>query len=468
MKKIHNVGVWLLILSLSAIIVLVIMDFSHLKDFSLLLKEEKYVAKTNNSDDNTSQLTNFGEFANKIAIPFFAGIGTILALGVIAWQLMHQNQQLKNHKDTADKTLRQTQFRDAIKFLGHKNQTVVLGGVYALNDLVRQHREEFSQTVFEMLCGFVRGETRKDSYKNKVADIMDRSRTPPENPPPSVSVNVIQTIFNRLFFNIDSSRLYPREPSKIQINFSDACLRGIYFKGSKSNELDWRLARLWKTDLQGVDLSDTDLQGADLWHADCRGTDLRGANLSGADVKGTLFNDLTKFDCTTRLRGVQASAHTPEVTIKNAIRENVNFETTLRQIEIQTHDSTITDKRMWKKHWLRKKMLEGTVKIMLEGKPENRIDEVFSIITPLIEAADCFDNETQSFCDDIKDEVLGKLATDIILATEQYITSRRLKPIALSKKAKLIKHIKGINRNFDRITHKDLKKLAKHLRIRLK
>ncbi len=160
--------------------------------------------------ENKSQLTEWGKFASKITIPFLVGIGTILVIGLAL-------MQLANQKDIANKTLRHTQFKEAIEHLGHKEQSVILGGIHALHNLATID-PSYQKQVLNILCSFIRIETTKPGYKElirvtnlrnraerlrdvvKIAQYNEEIKVLLSNKDNRiVSTQVIQTIINLLF-----------------------------------------------------------------------------------------------------------------------------------------------------------------------------------------------------------------------------------------------------------------------------
>ena len=358
------------------------------------MHEEMHVEiKPNKSREPTPRLTSFGEFFSKIVIPIGTGIGAIF---IIWWgfrQVANQTKELVNQRealeqqtelaretlehtrkvlaeqtDLARQTLEHTQkevaatvFNNAIKHLGNRNHAAVLGGIYALNDLVRNYndkkhiKDRFNKTVFEILCSFIREETGNPEYQKKV----DKDQ---------VASNVIQTIIDRLFLRSESVKLYQREDEhegpykarlrdadlryvdfnsrKVPVNLSEADLRevdlsGARLKGAKLQQADLREARLLRAELTGAhlevdlvrskpggerrtilreaklmganltgaNLTGADLRDADLREADLTATNLTGADLAGADLRCARMKEIvisaeTKFSNKTKVWGV--------------------------------------------------------------------------------------------------------------------------------------------------------------------
>jgi len=110
--------------------------------------------KPDKPKESVQRLTQFGEFAEKIVIPFGVGIGAIIAISIGFWELMKQRWELVNQRTIARKTLEHTQkgvaaerFNNAIINLGHERRAVVLGGIYALNTLARHYNGSSDKCV---------------------------------------------------------------------------------------------------------------------------------------------------------------------------------------------------------------------------------------------------------------------------------------------------------------------------------
>ncbi len=75
------------------------------------------------------------------------------------------NQQAKATRNT-EQGQRQERLKNAIEHLGHKSDSVRLGGAYELFHLAEDTRQ-LRQTVFDILCAHIRRTTNQRTYQNK-------------------------------------------------------------------------------------------------------------------------------------------------------------------------------------------------------------------------------------------------------------------------------------------------------------
>ena len=75
------------------------------------------------------------------------------------------NQQAKATRNT-EQGQRQERLKNAIEHLGHKSDSVRLGGAYELFHLA-EDTPELCQTVLDILCAHIRRTTGEDEYREK-------------------------------------------------------------------------------------------------------------------------------------------------------------------------------------------------------------------------------------------------------------------------------------------------------------
>jgi len=242
-------------------------------------------------------------------------------------QFKIQVDQVKDQAENTGKQIAAEQFKNAVDHLGNEKQAVVLGGVHALHNLATTFPKQYSKQVFEVLCSFIREETRKPEYqKNVLVEIEppDKKEVSSDDKPdekPAVSTNppkqttsliVIQTIVDKLFwekkFEFDEIDKIDEETGKklmvyrqYRPNLSGAFLRGVNFERAYL-----KLTRLNYANLQGADLSFANLQSAGLWNVNLQGaklicadlpgaalinTELQGAKLESANLQGAWLHD---------------------------------------------------------------------------------------------------------------------------------------------------------------------------------
>ena len=163
------------------------------------------------------------------------GTGLLLALNAV---ILYTMQLDKNDKDA---------FKGAVEHLGHKSESVRLGGIYALYGLAPKPR--YKKDVHEILCAHIRNKTSEDNDK-------DECKYEPSTE--------IQTLLE-LLTSKQKNQVFIAAGKPLKVNLRGACLQGA--------------------DLQGVGLQGAQLQGADLRHVQLQGADLRRAQLQRANFQ---------------------------------------------------------------------------------------------------------------------------------------------------------------------------------------
>ena len=155
----------------------------------------------------------------------------------------------------------QTLFSTAIGHLEGKNESVRLGGIYALYELATGDttKEKYRETVHEILCAHIRSKTNEKEYIEKYIDIKPESKSKPSTE--------IQSLLNIL---TKKPKCHPFQG--IPVDFSGARLQ---------------YADLYKAQLQSANLGSAQLQSADL-----RGAQLQSANLCGAQLQSATLTSV--------------------------------------------------------------------------------------------------------------------------------------------------------------------------------
>ena len=158
---------------------------------------------------------------------------------------------------------RQERLKNAIEHLGHKRDSVRMGGAYELFHLAKDTKK-LRQTVLKILCAHIRQMTGKNKYREK------HKAEPSEE---------IQGLLTLLF--IDKHNVFKGCPINLQGSYLNGATLG-QARLKKANLVDVQLqgAELWGAQLQGAVLMAVKLQRATLW-----GTQLQGANLCGAQLR---------------------------------------------------------------------------------------------------------------------------------------------------------------------------------------
>ena len=169
-------------------------------------------------------------------------------------------EQAKANENT-EQGQRQERLKNAIEHLGHKSDSVRLGGAYELFHLARDtEEEELRQTVLDILCAHIRRMTGEPEYRDR----KEHQSKPSEE---------IQSLLTLLF--VQKHEVF----TGLDIN-----LRGSWLNGSNLSR-----ARLEKADLLGAHLSGAFLVRAQLHGAILGGAQLHGAQLEGARLHGAML-----------------------------------------------------------------------------------------------------------------------------------------------------------------------------------
>ena len=175
-------------------------------------------------------------------------------------------EQAKANQHT-EQGQRQERFRNAIEHLGHKSDSVRLGGAYELFHLAKD-TEELRQTVLDILCAHIRWTTSKSKYREK------HKSKPSEE---------VQSLLTLLF--VQEHKVF----NDCHINLQGSWLNGVNLEGARLKK-----AVLTEAHLQEADLSRADMQMAYLIEARLQGavlgvTNLRGALLREAHLQGAFL-----------------------------------------------------------------------------------------------------------------------------------------------------------------------------------
>ena len=311
-----------------------------------------------------SPLAVLGSFAS-----VFAAVITVMLL----YQLILQSKQLDAQAENSRKQIAAEQFKNAVDQLGSKEQAVVLGGVHALHNLAMTFPNEYSQQVFEILCSFIREETTKNEYQEKVSVkiepsakkqtalsnlpsqdtshiVVDTTQITLSKPPiPVTSLNIIRTIVDKIF-------RYQKHNESVYIKYR-ATLIGTFLRRITFFSANLKLVNLRDADLQGTILCYVNLQGANLSGANLQETDLGGAHLQGANLCGTHLQGANLKDADFRgVKNLGKYLHVHRKAIEESMKNETDLETDLSGITLYDDDGNELDlDEDGKKTWFRKR-----------------------------------------------------------------------------------------------------------------
>jgi len=269
-----------------------------------------------------------------------------------------------------------------------------------LHNLAMTFPNEYSKQVFEVLCSFIREETRKEEYKTKVlAEIESSDKTQKASSDTLgldtsyiridttqitlskqvTSLIVIQTIVDKLFREIVELDETDKKTVQKRIlyrnhraNLSGAFLRGISLYnanllGAWLRNVNLQGADLRKANLRGIGLYRVNLRDARLWEANLQGARLYDADLQGANLNGADF------------RGVQGQSFWVDYrkAIIEAVRTGFDLKTDLSGVRLYDDDENELTTEDAKKEWFIKHSIRDDVVNDLPTKEVLKLFKVF-------------------------------------------------------------------------------------------
>ena len=213
-------------------------------------------------------------------------------------------EQAKANQHT-EQGQRQERLKNAIEHLGHKSDSVRLGGAYELFQLAKDAKidaddtKDSRQTVLDILCAHIRWTTGENEYRET------HKSKPSEEIQSLLTLLFVQQheVFKGLRINLQQSWLNGANLQKARLE--NAVIVGASLQEANLREARLQGAELVQAHLQAADLFGAHLQAAGLGRANLQGTylvqswlqqawfveaclqaaDLRMANLQGANLK---------------------------------------------------------------------------------------------------------------------------------------------------------------------------------------
>jgi hypothetical protein len=196
-----------------------------------------------------------------------AGLVGVAALGSLA--MAARTYRLTQQGQITDR------YTKAIEQLGSDKLDVRLGGIYALERIAKDSKQDHP-TVVEVLSAFVREHsdpahtdtepstatvpsTPLQGDSEPATERQSNAKQLARKPKPATDVRAALTVLGRL----------PSLPNVVRADLSDAHLDGANLRGMN---------------LSGFRFVEANLEGADLWGADLWGADLQGAYLARANL----------------------------------------------------------------------------------------------------------------------------------------------------------------------------------------
>lgn len=236
---------------------------------------------------------DWGKFA--AAVTSLTAIAALLFTGLSLQQTRQQNQLAQSGQIT-------DRFNAAVTNLGSSNETIRIGGIYALQRIMQDSPRD-QPAVIQVLTAFIREQAPRKPLAGAAPITTVGAKT---GLAPAIDVQTaLAVLVSRNRANDDGSRI-----DLESTNLSNANLTNADFLGADLSGSDLTGATLDGADIDGAILTDAnlthaqmlwgdaiavDLAGANLTDADFSSSDLTGATLTGADVEGTnlAFANLT-------------------------------------------------------------------------------------------------------------------------------------------------------------------------------
>ena len=224
-------------------------------------------------------------------------IGFCVAGVLLVWQAGAANKRAKAMENAAKEQAnatknteagqRQERLKNAIEHLGHKRDSVRMGGAYELFHLA-EDTEKLRQTLLNILCAHIRQTTGENDYQEK------HKTKPSEEIQGLLTLLFVQKhdVFENCSINLQGSCLNGVVLIQARLkkaNFVEAQLQGAKLGGAQLQGTALIAAKLQRATLWGIQLQGANLWGAQLQEADLSNAQLQGANLSAAQMQGADF-----------------------------------------------------------------------------------------------------------------------------------------------------------------------------------
>jgi uncharacterized protein YjbI with pentapeptide repeats len=176
-------------------------------------------------------------------------------------------------------------FTRSIEQLGNKEETIRIGGIYALERIANDSPRD-GWTIMEVLSSFVRG---KQSVKGQDLDGLPTIRT--DSQAALTVINRRQTELESTSQYLDLSLSNLTEANLVGANLDRAKLSNAALIKADLRGASLNLANLSHANLNGANLTKVQLERANLIQADLSNTNLSSANLNEANLNKANLGD---------------------------------------------------------------------------------------------------------------------------------------------------------------------------------
>ena len=296
-------------------------------------------------------------------------IGGMIAVILAMWR----SRVAERQATTAQQGLLNERYQKGAEMLGSAMLSVRMGGIYALQRLAEEHREQYHVQVMRLFCVFARHPTRQMQSETPIQAKMAARKfdQTPFDEPDEIREDV-QAVMEAIGYRSGEAIVLEKH-SQFKLD-----LRGADIRNARLNRANLAGADFTKANLRHAHLVSADLSNAVLWDADLSsevdpvtpmmfktlldgvnlcGANLMYANLSGARLQGARLCHSNLFETnlsSTFLYGAKLiSADISLANLSGAILKNAN----------------ISDARLCKGHSL------GSWRTRLEQFPTTRLTQ---------------------------------------------------------------------------------------------
>jgi hypothetical protein len=242
--------------------------------------------------------------------------GVLAAIGAFythrTFELNRQGLELNRQGQITER------FTRAVDQLGNPSLDVRLGGIYALERLARESRDDHGP-IIEILTAYIREHTRSSDNEppdGEVQPAIARKRV-------ATDVQAALTVLGRRSRAND-----PSEPWRVDLDGSHlegAILHGAHLEGADLHDAHLERANLYEAHLEDANLYEAHLDGAILQEAHLENANLEGAHLDEANLYGAYLEN-ANLDGAHLKDALLAGAHLDGAILDDARLENANLD----------------------------------------------------------------------------------------------------------------------------------------------
>ena len=253
-------------------------------------------------------------------------VGFAIAAAIAIWMAVWRGVLATRQANTSHYTLLNERYQDGAEMLGSKLISVRLGGVYALEQLAREHPQQHHLAVMRLFSAFIRHpppyteqpvqgqqptSTQRDDirailtailWRNNLCSLLEyqeyRQRRYRMDLSGAVLTSADLTEGSKHLDRVILDRAILRYANLVGVQLNHASFQNAKLNWVFAVRTEFADADLLSANLENATLRGADLRRAVLRYADLSGADLSGADLSGAKLEGAVFGPLTRLNGT--------------------------------------------------------------------------------------------------------------------------------------------------------------------------